>query len=335
MAVEKDQARWLPDAPPPRPAGRDAAIEAALSRFDGATDTPPARVVSRKAWFRTHRPQLGLVLASTLILVVGIPAAFIGLRNQGSPPESTPTAASETSSAADNMAAPRMKNEPSAVVPPVSAPQSAAETSPVSRAPANDKPETSSGSAQAETPEDNRARAQAAPSPPPLVAPPGLAPAPAPPPPPPPAAQSDEASRQLSSQNLVVTGSRIPAPAQEGSKAAEVTSPERSYEKFLAALKASVETDDERAIVKLIGFPLRVNFPEGPRSYSDPGSVHHDFSRIFTARVKKAILRQRADRLFVRDQGAMVGSGEIWFARTCANPQCTPPGPVKITSVNP
>ena len=43
MAVEQDQSSWLPGPPPPRPLAREAAIEAALRKFDGAEETP-ARV---------------------------------------------------------------------------------------------------------------------------------------------------------------------------------------------------------------------------------------------------------------------------------------------------
>ena len=38
MAVEQDQAGLLPEPPPPRPARRDAAIDAALRKFDGVEE---------------------------------------------------------------------------------------------------------------------------------------------------------------------------------------------------------------------------------------------------------------------------------------------------------
>jgi hypothetical protein len=78
-----------------------------------------------------------------------------------------------------------------------------------------------------------------------------------------------------------------------------------------------------------------VNGASGARTYRDAASVERDFDRIFTARVKHAILAQRPDGLFVRDQGAMVGDGELWFRETCSNPTCSPSGPVRIVAVNP
>jgi hypothetical protein len=85
----------------------------------------------------------------------------------------------------------------------------------------------------------------------------------------------------------------------------------------------------------LVAFPLRVNTKEGPKTYRDQKSVEEDFDQIFSPRVKQAILNQRSDQLLVRDQGAMIGDGEVWFDQTCRNAECSPPGPVRIKAVNP
>ena len=88
-------------------------------------------------------------------------------------------------------------------------------------------------------------------------------------------------------------------------------------------------------MIALISFPLRVNAASGARTYRDARSVERDFDRIFTPRVKQAIARQRAENLFVRDQGAMIGDGEVWFDFTCPTASCSPPGPVRIHAINP
>jgi hypothetical protein len=100
-------------------------------------------------------------------------------------------------------------------------------------------------------------------------------------------------------------------------------------------MQAAVRSNNPRALTKLIGFPLRVNFAGGTRSYPDRRSVERDFSQVFTPQVRQAILSQRSDEIFVRDQGAMIGSGEVWFSQTCSNAACSPAGPVRITAVNP
>jgi hypothetical protein len=150
---------------------------------------------------------------------------------------------------------------------------------------------------------------------------------------------------QAAAQTLIVTGSRISrAPAAERSaqaKAAErdnkisADSPDTAYAAFLSRLQAVVRAGNRSALIALIDFPLRVNEAGGSRLYRDARSVERSFGRIFTPKVRRAILGQRADRLFVRDQGAMIGDGELWFDHTCPNATCSPPGPVRIMAVNP
>ena len=134
--------------------------------------------------------------------------------------------------------------------------------------------------------------------------------------------------------NIVVSGSHIRTTLQAPG-AAKAISPERAYGAFLSRLQSAVQSNRHRAVIGLISFPLRVNAADGPRTYRDAKSVERDFDRIFTPRVKQAIARQQANKLFVRDQGAMVGDGEVWFDFICPNAACSPPGPVRIHAINP
>ncbi|HET7605661.1 MAG TPA: hypothetical protein VFK28_06285 [Sphingomicrobium sp.] len=348
MAAEKDQSGWLPTPPPPRPARRDAAIETALRRFDGVEDVAPAATEGpRRSWASTHRPQLAMAFSAMLLVVVGVPAALIGLRNAPSTSGHAPSAAVQVRDGA-----PAAPAKPAAPAPWV------AEIAPA--APAGGIPSATRKyrSQDAGVAAANEPTTQAAPiatgaappiaaAPPPPAArmamaapPPPPAPPPSPPPPPAPAARA-ERSAEAAADNVVVTGSRIQQPAltaQNGLQAktaesAGATDP--AYRSFLSRLQAAVRSNDSHALIALIGFPLRVNAAGGARVYRDAQSVERDFDEIFTTKVRSAILRQRANRLFVRDQGAMIGSGEIWFDHRCPNATCSPPGPVRITAVNP
>ena len=135
--------------------------------------------------------------------------------------------------------------------------------------------------------------------------------------------------------NVVVTGSRVERPALAAPSPFEPMTAASSYSSFLARLQSAVRSGDRHALIGLIAFPLRVNAAGGARTYRDPAAVGRDFDLIFTPRVRRAILAQRAEKLFVRDQGAMVGDGQLWFRETCTNPACSPPGPVRIVAVNP
>jgi hypothetical protein len=174
---------------------------------------------------------------------------------------------------------------------------------------------------------------------------PAAAPPAPPPPPPPPAPERDEAADADSRQEIVLTGSRVRQPepstqhgrlaAKRAADAAGPVSVTEVYGNFLRRLQGAVRSGNRRSVSKLLAFPLRVNGTDGPRTYEDRKSVEEDFDRIFTPNVKRAIIGQRSDQLFVRDQGAMIGDGEVWFDQTCPNSECSPPGPVRIKAVNP
>jgi tetratricopeptide (TPR) repeat protein len=79
MSSDGDIAAALPEPPPPRPARRDAAIEAALRRFDGgaAPDRPRAAVPA--AWRgRVGRPQFAAFATIALVALIGLPVWLSG-----------------------------------------------------------------------------------------------------------------------------------------------------------------------------------------------------------------------------------------------------------------
>lgn len=335
MAVEKDQSEWLPEPPPPRPARRDAAIETALRRFDGVEDAAPAaRQEPRRSWASTHRPQVAVLVSAMLLVVVGIPAALIGIRNAPQPTANAPRAVAPQDSSNANLAArevqppPRREPPPAPAPPqasaPPTAPQVAATSAPTEKAIARDE------AGRQEAPPAMETEAPAAPM---AVAPP---PAPPPPPPPPaPVARGERDAGQAVADNVVVSGTHIAKSQLASPNAFEAKTAAQLYAPFLSRLQAAVKANDRGAVIRLIDFPLRVNFAGGARVYRDATSVERDFDRVFTAKVRRAVLNQRSDKLFVRDQGAMVGDGELWFRETCSNSNCSPAGPVRIVAVNP
>lgn len=91
----------MPVPPPPAPARRDAAINEALRRFDGAGDASriapspsvpapsvPATGIPAGAgawWGKIPRPQLGMLVAASLVAIIGLPVAWFGIDRQGGP----------------------------------------------------------------------------------------------------------------------------------------------------------------------------------------------------------------------------------------------------------
>ncbi|MES2449002.1 MAG: tetratricopeptide repeat protein [Pseudomonadota bacterium] len=78
MEPDSDLSASLPEPPPPRPAARDAAIEAAMQRFDaaagspGAVDRPRAATAPpRRSWI--GGPRMGALVTVALVAAIGVP----------------------------------------------------------------------------------------------------------------------------------------------------------------------------------------------------------------------------------------------------------------------
>jgi len=316
----------LPEPPSPRPAARDAAVGAALRRYDGldeAADTAPPAV----PW--TRRPQFQLAMAASLVLVVGLPAALIGLRDQGS----APAKVSAPAAPAPRQAGTNPNDTAADAAKPVAGTSEQGPRPPLVASPRQvpAAPPPAVALNEAPAPAAERDEDYAAPPPPP--------------PPPAPAPEMAQKSAEASAGELVVTGTRIPRPSltspspvtvvsSERDQISSVAKRDRGYAAFLERLQAAVGDKDRGAVIRLIRFPLRVNSGGRSQIYPDARSVRRDFDTIFTPRVRQAILAQRADRLFIRDVGAMIGDGEVWFDHVCSDSSCSRPGPVRITAIN-
>lgn len=331
MAIDSDNSISLPTPPPARPAARREAIDAALCKFDGIADAP-AKLPAR-SWWALNKRQLGALATAAIIAVVSIPVALTVLKDEPRPaPQANPSAPAQpiirTEFVAPSQPQADQTNEVAdAEVPKSKLPLEPHETAPSATFAAEEKASNSDAVL-------------------PVVASPPASPPPPPPPPPAPAPERDDFAADSGAQSVVVTGSRIAEPnvpsSQHGALAAKraadalkVVSPSEAYGKFLPRLQGAIRSGDRRTVSSMIQYPLRVNAVGGARIYSDRKSVEMDFDRIFTPRVKSAILAQQPDRLFVRDQGAMIGDGEVWFDQTCRNSDCSQLGPVRIRAINP
>ncbi len=329
MAVEKDQSDWLPEPPPPRPNRRDSAIELALLKFDGVEGSSRAeKRAQRRSWVASHRPAVAVLVSAMLLVVIGIPAALIGIGGVQQAPVSSVHTERVTFT-------PRPAQPPAniaAAQPPIVAqPPIAAKPPSVAPAP----PSPSKDASIAVKAREKDAPARVTPTTPALApsmmsAAPPPPPPPAPPPTPSPAPVADEAARQTA-DNLAVMGFQKSADARVTEAKEDAAQP---YAAFLSRLQVAVRANDRRSVMALIAFPLRVNKAGGSRLYSGPSALR-EYDKIFTPKVRQAILHGRADRIFVRDIGAMIGDGEVWFRRTCPNNACSPTGPVRIVAINP
>src|SRR5687768_13754687 len=76
MATDNDLLASMPEPPPPRPARREAAIQEALRRFDGAREAAPARPGSTRPASMSQgwgRPQIAVLASAALVVLVSVP----------------------------------------------------------------------------------------------------------------------------------------------------------------------------------------------------------------------------------------------------------------------
>ncbi len=83
--------------------------------------------------------------------------------------------------------------------------------------------------------------------------------------------------------------------------------------KFLGDLKTAVLSKDVNSISKFVLFPLQVNAKSKKKIIKNQADLKKEFTSVFTETVLKAIANQEAERIFCRNQGAMIGDGEVWI----------------------
>lgn len=87
-----------------------------------------------------------------------------------------------------------------------------------------------------------------------------------------------------------------------------------AFIKFFSELKTAFASKDQDAIGKVMLFPFKVN---GDKRYSvkDMAEFKKKFNSIFTKKITDAVVSQDIGNLFCRDQGVMIGSGQVWITQ--------------------
>src|SRR5688572_21831540 len=92
MGTEDDIAALLPNAPPPGPGRRAAAIEQAMRTFDAAHDArarlarEPRPERSNPWWSSLGQPYAGALAAAASLALIALPVAWISFGDQGGEP---------------------------------------------------------------------------------------------------------------------------------------------------------------------------------------------------------------------------------------------------------
>ncbi|EMR4109910.1 TPA: hypothetical protein QEL08_003384 [Stenotrophomonas maltophilia] len=92
------------------------------------------------------------------------------------------------------------------------------------------------------------------------------------------------------------------------------------FEKVFNAFKAAVVGGDRAAVVEQVRFPL--NISDG-KKITGPGEFQRNYEKIITPAVVKAVSGQDFGKVFVNQQGVMIGSGQVWLSGQCLDQACT------------
>ncbi|WP_250468684.1 hypothetical protein [Caballeronia sp. GAFFF2] len=108
-----------------------------------------------------------------------------------------------------------------------------------------------------------------------------------------------------------------------------------TYRAFFDKLKQAVAAGDKNAVAAMIHYPIAVH----RNSNGDNALLRNKrefvaaYAGIFTPELVDTVAHQQYAKLFVRDQGAMIGDGEIWFSGVCRDDACKD-SDVRITAFN-
>ncbi|CRD60653.1 hypothetical protein [Stenotrophomonas maltophilia] len=92
------------------------------------------------------------------------------------------------------------------------------------------------------------------------------------------------------------------------------------FEKVFNAFKAAVVGGDRAAVVEEVRFPLNVG---SGKKITGPGEFQRNYEKIITPAVVKAVTEQDFGKVFVNQQGVMIGDGQVWLNGQCLDKACT------------
>lgn len=92
------------------------------------------------------------------------------------------------------------------------------------------------------------------------------------------------------------------------------------YEKVFNTFKTAVIGGDRAAVVEEVRFPLNIS---GGKKITGPGEFQRNYEKIITPAVVKAVSEQDFSKVFVNQQGVMIGDGQVWLNGQCLDQACT------------
>lgn len=92
----------------------------------------------------------------------------------------------------------------------------------------------------------------------------------------------------------------------------------------MTTLQQAIQKHDAATVAALVSYPIDIN-PHTKKvlHIRTPEAFIAQYDSIITAHLADVIAKQKYSDLFVNDQGAMFGSGELWVAGICRDKTCS------------
>jgi hypothetical protein len=94
------------------------------------------------------------------------------------------------------------------------------------------------------------------------------------------------------------------------------------YRRVVEGFQAALRDGDAKGAAAFVSYPIDLTIAGKPVSIPDAAAFVADYARIVPPALAAAVDRQPFDDLFVRDQGVMLGDGEVWISGVCRDDAC-------------
>lgn len=105
------------------------------------------------------------------------------------------------------------------------------------------------------------------------------------------------------------------------------------YRQFFGQLQQAVARADKPAVAGMVKYPITVALHGKKVTLRTKRDFVAHYDAIFTPKLVDLVAHQTYATLFSRDQGVMIGGGEIWFSGICRDKTCKDVS-IKIITLN-
>jgi len=95
-----------------------------------------------------------------------------------------------------------------------------------------------------------------------------------------------------------------------------------TYRQAFDAIQQAVTEGDTVAFADWVSYPIEVKAAGADLVIGDATEFAEHYGEIVTPEIAQAVTDQSFNDLFVNDQGAMFGDGQVWMSEVCLDDAC-------------